>query len=123
MVCNSHYCFYNRANFHHQQKEYNLALKDYTSAIETAQSLASKMSIYCERAMCYVDAEDYDNANNDFNQVIKLDPENTSPYFYRAKMYNKLVESEKEKKDYLTAIKLNDEDPEGYYYLADFYLK
>jgi tetratricopeptide (TPR) repeat protein len=81
------------------------------------------MSIYCERAFCYVDAEDYDNANNDFNQVIKLDPENTSPYFYRAKMYHKLSESEKEKKDYLTAIELNDEDPEGYYYLADFYLK
>ena len=115
--------FYNRAKFYHQKKEYDLALKDYTSAIETEQSLAYKMSIYCERAFCYVDAEDYENANNDFNQVIKLDPENTSPYFYRAKMYHKLSESENEKKDYLRAIELNDEDPEGYYYLADFYLK
>ena len=81
------------------------------------------MSIYCERGFCYVDNEDYDNANNDFDQAIKLDPENTTPYLSRAKMYHKLSEYEKEKNDYLKAIELDVEDPEGYFYLADFYLK
>ena len=63
-----------------------------------------------------------DKANKDFNKAIKLDPENTSSYFYRAKMYHKQEEYEKEKADYLKTIEMNDEDPEGYYYLAGFYV-
>ena len=72
--------------------------------------------------MFYVLLEQYDKANNDFNKAIKLDPEDTSPYFYRAKMYNKQEEYKKEKADYLTTIEMNDEDPEGYYYLALLYI-
>ena len=53
-------------------------------------------------------------AFNDFNQVIKLDPQNANSYVNRGVLYLQKGEKDLALKDYNQAIKLNPQDAKAY---------
>lgn len=98
---------------------YELALKDWTEAIELNPQNALA---YEARGYYYLYyTKDYSASLNDFNQAINLRPSIADNYFYRGTCYLNLSEIELAKKDFEQAINLNPQMSGAYGELAYIY--
>jgi len=69
---------------------------------------------FLKRGLEHYDAKSYQEAFNDFSQVIRLDPNNFRGYFYRSLMYEALNNPDAALKDIQQAIFLNPKSPQAY---------
>lgn len=103
--------YYNRAMGYSEMRDYDSAIKDYTSAIKLKPE---DTEAYNSRGVAYKDKGEYDKAIIDFDKVIELDPNNALAYFNRGNIYDKKEEYDNAIADYNKAIKLNP-DAANYY--------
>lgn len=99
--------YVNRANSYINNKKFNLALKDYTHAINLDSMNTELLVMRGELWLYYL--EKYDSARKDFSKAILLDSINPNLYEKRAKLYesDKIKEYDLAEKDYTQAILLD----------------
>ena len=92
-----------RGNTYYDQGKYDLAIADYTRAIQ----LNPKYNVaYNNRGYAYNNQGKYDLAIADYTKAIQLDPERAYYYNIRGAIYEKQKEYEKALDDYDIAISL-----------------
>lgn len=76
--------YMSRAAVYTRQRAYDLALEDYTKAIELDSSL---MAAYNNRGVVYTATQEYDEAAADFDKVLELNPDYIPGYNNRSVIY------------------------------------
>jgi len=90
---------------------YDLAIAEYTRAIELDSSLAY---LYYNRGLAYEQKGDYRSAILDFSQVIQMNPGEGEAYFERGFNYALNGDYELSVNDFTQAIELNPQDAYAY---------
>ncbi|MEO8391955.1 MAG: tetratricopeptide repeat protein [Chloroflexota bacterium] len=96
--------FYQRGYLHFFGRERDLALQDFSSAIQFGTT--DVLMAYLFRAGIYEGQGTLESAINDYSELIRLAPQPAQYLGYRADLYNKLNQPEKALADYDEAIKL-----------------
>ena len=105
--------FYNNRGIDYGEKgEYDLAIKDFTKAIELKSDYALS---YNNRGAVYRSKGEYDQAIEDCNKAIQLKPDYAEPYSNRGSAYRNKGETDRAIKDYDRAIQLKQDFIEAYY--------
>ncbi|MFM6519159.1 MAG: tetratricopeptide repeat protein, partial [Microcystis panniformis] len=86
----------NRGNLYYNQQKYELALSDYSKAIEINPNLAQA---YYNRGLLYYNQQKYDLALSDYNKAIEINPNLAQAYLGRGVLYAILGQPEKVKID------------------------
>ena len=105
--------FYNNRGIDYGEKgEHDLAIKDFTKAIELKPDYAIA---YNNRGAVYRDKGEHDQAIEDCSKAIQLKPDYAEPYSNRGAAYRNKGNYDRAIKDYDTAIKLKPSFFEAYY--------
>jgi tetratricopeptide (TPR) repeat protein len=93
------------------------ALKDYDTAFKFRHNLENKKisAIYNQRGIIYSHMNDYGKAITEFEEAIKLTPDNGEIYNDRGDVYSILENTDKAIADYTEAIRLNPDYSQAYY--------
>jgi Tfp pilus assembly protein PilF len=94
---------YNRGIDYIQQEKYDLALAEFTKAININPRYAEA---YLNRGVLYEQQEKPDLALSDFNQAININPRNATAYNNRGFLYYYRLEREKAIRDLRQAAEL-----------------
>ncbi|WP_044034478.1 tetratricopeptide repeat protein, partial [Microcystis aeruginosa] len=70
----------NRGNLYYNQQKYDLALSDYSKAIELNPNFAEA---YNNRGVLYSYQQKYELALADFNKAIEINPNSADAYYNR----------------------------------------
>jgi tetratricopeptide (TPR) repeat protein len=100
--------FRNSGISHTRVREYELAIADYTKAIELDPTFADAFN---RRGAVYVDTQKLDLAVADFTKSIELDTDVSIPYMNRGFVYLQQKEYKLALSDFTKLIEL---DPEGF---------
>lgn len=103
---------------HRRKLERDLAIADYTKAIEIAPEFAPT---YCDRGRVYMAKAQYDLAILDFTKAIEISPSSGVGYMERGHAYTEKCEYELAITDYTKAIETNPSWVGGYYYRGQAY--
>ena len=105
--------FYNNRGIDYGEKgEYDLAIKDFTKAIDLKPEYAIA---YNNRGAVYRNKGEYDQAIEDCSKAIQLKPDYAEPYSNRGAAYRNKGDYERAIKDYNMAIKLKPDFVQAYY--------
>ena len=105
--------FYNNRGIDYGEKgEHDLAIKDFTKAIELKPDYALS---YNNRGAVYRSKGEYDLAIEDCNKAIELKPDYAEPYSNRGAAYRNKGDYERAIEDYDKAIQLKPNFVEAYY--------
>ncbi len=96
-----------RGYSYEENKQYDLALKDFAKALELD---STDVGAYFGRASTYRSVSLEDKAIADYNRILQLDPKNSRAYSQRALIYKKQDDIDLALKDYLKAIELEPKD-------------
>lgn len=92
--------------------KYDLAIQDYTKAIELAPTDAS---LYVNRANAYRDLKDYDKAIAEYTRAAEIDPKNGMAYIGRGHIYLLKGDPIKSMADFNKSIEIDPNESEAYY--------
>jgi tetratricopeptide (TPR) repeat protein len=98
--------YYNRGNVHRIQKQYDLAIRDYTKTYE----LKGNSKVLYARANTYMDAKEYLNAVGDYTTILTKEPRFQNIYFDRGYAYIALEKYAEAKVDLETQLKTTPQD-------------
>ena len=99
-----------RALAYENQGKFDLAIADYTRAVELAPKDAER---YISRGIAYRLKGDFDRAIKDLDKAIKLNSNDFHAYNHRGIVYKRKGENDKAINDFSKAIKLNPDDDYG----------
>ena len=99
-----------RGRAYEKRGEYDLAIADYTIAVELDPKDAER---YISRGITYGLKGDFDNAIKDFNKAINLNSNDFHAYNHRGIVYKRKGENNKAIDDFSKAIELNPDDDYG----------
>jgi len=120
---NDPYYYNNRADFYKDYKtEYELAHKDYASALKLSKDPFESSRALNNRATIYENQEKFDLALEEYTKAIEIDPQYPLQYSNRARTYQKQQNYELALKDYTQGISLDKENPRWYEQRADCYI-
>jgi tetratricopeptide (TPR) repeat protein len=103
--------YYNRAILYANKRQYELALRDNTTAIQLNPKYANA---YHNCGSCYADIGEFDRAIADYSQAIRFDPGSASTFRNRGLAYEQLEQFEKAIADYDRVIRFAPKDADGY---------
>ena len=90
---------------------YKLAVRYYTRALWSGElSDAEAAAVYFGRAFAYIKLQDYDKAEDDYDQLIELRPDDASAYYNRAVTHAADGDLKAALADYTSAIWLGYDD-------------
>lgn len=112
------YCY--RAYAYGSKEEYDLAIKDYSKAIELKPDFAYA---YRNRGFAYERKGEIDPAINDYSKVIELTHGSSVSYSDRARAYREKDELDLAVEDYSNAVNLNPYNINDYYHLVIIWLR
>lgn len=95
--------YYNQGLANTENGNVELAIKDYTKAIEINPEL---VEAYISRGIAYSKKGEIELAIEDYSMAIKLNPEESDAYYYRSKAWLKLGEKENAKSDMKTGSRI-----------------
>jgi len=99
------FAFYRkRADENISRGEYDLAVNDYSKAIELNPK---DTSVYLNRGLAHYNKKNYDLATADYDKAIELNPKDSMLYFNRANSYEKMGNVQKAVGDYQKAFELD----------------
>ncbi len=101
---------YNRGIEYANKRDYDLAIADYSKAINLNPAYASA---YNNRGNVYKNKLQYDRAIADYNKALKLIPKSASPYGNRGLIFEELEQRDKAIADFRKAVKLRSGDRVG----------
>jgi len=90
----------------------DLAISDYSKAIELGPGDEYSSDDYKNRGVLYASKDQIDKAMADFNKAVSLDPDNCGAYFARGCGYATVGEYSKAKADFEEALRKNPMDPD-----------
>ena len=103
--------YVDRAGFCYEFKRYDLAIKDYSIEIKHNYNNFDNEDLseccYSMRADCYEELDKYEEAIEDYNKAIELNPDWWDLYSNRADCYKKHEQYEEALEDYSKAIELS----------------
>jgi len=94
----------NRGNAFFNKGDYNLAIKDFDSAIQLNPTYAKPFN---NRGVAYQNKGDYDRAIRDFDEAIRLSPDFAHAFANRGKTYQMKHDYERAAQDYDKAISID----------------
>ncbi|GCA71998.1 TPR repeat-containing protein YrrB [Microcystis aeruginosa NIES-2519] len=94
----------NRGIIYYKQQKYDLAISDYSKAIEINPNYAQA---YVNRGNLYSDLQKYDLALSDYNKAIDINPNDAYAYNNRGVLYSDLQKYDLALSDYDKAIRIN----------------
>jgi tetratricopeptide (TPR) repeat protein len=106
-----------RGNSHAWSNEWNLAIADYTEAIQRHPHQAG----YSNRGWAYRMQGQYDLAIADYTQAIELDPQDAKTYNGRGESYSAQFKPDLALADYTRALELDPQYKKAYYNRAGAY--
>lgn len=86
--------------------KYEKAINSFTNALDKAPDIDSKAYTYNYRGVSYLRLDENEKALSDFDESIKLKPNNPLPYHNRALVYFNLKDYNRVYKEYTEAIRL-----------------
>jgi len=96
--------------------EPNTRIAGCTALIQAGQYATGNLStIYGNRGTAYSSKGDHDHAIQDFNEAIRLNPNNFRAYFDRGQAYNSKDDFDRAIQDFSEAVRLNTNDTSYYY--------
>ena len=95
--------FQNRGNANFVKGEPDLAIADYSKAIELNPN---DVSTYLSRALAYFSKQSYDLAATDYGKALEISPD-AKTYLKRGESYEKLGEIEKAFEDYKKVVEID----------------
>lgn len=99
------FAFYRkRADENVARGEFDLAVTDYSKAIELNPK---EISVYMNRGLAHYNKKNYDLATADYDKAIELNPKDSMLYFNRGNSYEKMGNVQKAAGDYLKAFELD----------------
>jgi len=111
----------NRAKKAYSEDNYELAIKEMTSAIMTLNGMGNDNRIvqmkglaYGIRGMSYEAIQDFSRAINDFTEVLKTDTTDADWYFYRGRCYLQKEDYDRAITDLTQAIRINNKYKDAY---------
>jgi tetratricopeptide (TPR) repeat protein len=104
--------FFSRGWFYHMAGKLQLALEDYTKALEIDTQHASA---YYNRGLVSVMLKRYEPAVEDFSEVIKLQPKAIDAYCNRGNAYFRSGQTQLALQDFNAALRLKPDDPDLLY--------
>lgn len=107
-----------RADVYRTLKQYDLALSDYSTVIESDPAYSTG---YIERGKTYEAMGDAAQAISDYSRAIDLEPANSEYHHYRAKVYLAQGDRESAIADYTQAIEVRPSDYLSYARRAEVY--
>ena len=110
----------NRGNTHCWRDNFELAIKDYTKAIDLEPSYGPS---YIRLGNVLDQQGDLDRAIQYYNKAIELDPDHPIAYRNRAGTYTKKGEVDKAIADYTKVIGLHPLIKDTYYFLGEVYMQ
>jgi predicted TPR repeat methyltransferase len=102
---------FERGDTYNENKEYDLAIKEYTETIRLEPSF---VSAYGNRGNIYIAKKEFDLAIKDYTEVIRLDPSEALAYFNRGITYSEKKEFDLAIRDYTEVIRLDPDDVSAY---------
>jgi tetratricopeptide (TPR) repeat protein/S1-C subfamily serine protease len=96
--------YYNRGNLYSDQQKYELALADYSKAIELNRNYANA---YYNRGVLYKDQQKYELALADFSKAIEINRNFAEAYINRGNLYKDQQKYELALADFTKAIDIN----------------
>jgi tetratricopeptide (TPR) repeat protein len=96
-----------RGNAYQQNKDFDKAIKDYSSAIPFNPKHEHVKNIYHNRAWSWINKKKFDKAIEDFSSAISIDPEFDASYYGRAYVWYKKADLQRAIIDAKEAVKLN----------------
>jgi tetratricopeptide (TPR) repeat protein len=103
--------YYNLAILYANKRQYELAIRDSTAAIQLNPKFANA---YHNRGSCYADIGDFDKAIADYSKAIQFDPRSASTFYNRALAYDHIEKIDKAIADYNRVIRITPKDSGGY---------
>lgn len=108
-----HVSYYSDRGYKYLEDEnYDLAIAEYTKAIDLDPTLAS---LYYNRGVAYGHKSNYDLAIADYSKSIELDPEYVDAFINRGIAYSSTGDYDQAFHDFNKAIELNPNDPFPFY--------
>lgn len=111
--------FYNRGWVYGSKGDVELALKDYSRAIELD---GGDEDAFYNRGLIYAKIKDYEKALADFKKTLELNPEAVDAYCNMGNVHYKMGKLDEAIRDYTAALKLNPDDGDLYYNRGVVYL-
>ena len=112
----------NRSHIYNERNDYDRAIADANKAFEGGLSDYGKRSGYDERGDAYLGKHDYDGAIAEFDQEIRLQPNNAATFFKRGYAYQVKGDNDRAIADYGEVLRLNDNDTTAFYNRGNAYL-
>ena len=104
--------FNNRGLAYHYLGNYELALEDYTRAIETEPQLANA---FYNRGLTYREIGDYELALEDYTRAIEINPQYSNAYSGRGNIYYRLKDYDLALQNFTLAIDANPQNTNAYF--------
>jgi len=108
----------NRGKAHYDSKDYDLAISDYTKAVEADPKYAVA---FRNRGDAHFQRKDYDLAISDYTKAIDIDPEDAGAYINRGDARRSKGDLDRAIDDYTTAIEIDPKNVPAYSGRADSY--
>ena len=106
-----HSAYFNRAIVYGQKRQYNLAIRDSTSAIQLKPKYANA---YHNRGAFYYDIGEFDKTIADLSEAIRLDPRGATTFHGRAAVYEDIDQFDKAMADYDRVLRIAPKDADDY---------
>lgn len=103
--------YYNRAILYSNKRQYKLALRDNSTAIQLNPKYANA---YDNRGSCYADIGEFDKAIADYSQAIRFDPRSASTFYNRGLTFEEIEKFDRAIADYDRVIRITPKNADGY---------
>lgn len=110
--------YINRGNAYMMRREYDMAIKDYTTAIELQPG---DWEAYNNRGIAFGMKQHHDRSIEDLSMAVQLNPRDFKTYINRGNAYRMINHYDRAIKDYKKAIELRPGYPISYYNLSCVY--
>lgn len=115
--------YYLRAILNLQKEKFSKAIEDFDVAINLKFPEDYIYKVYLNRGMAHFNNQDYELAELDFDEVLKLDSKNAAAYHGKGMVYYEQSEYENAIVEFQKAIRIEDNNPITYFNLAMTYFR
>ena len=115
-------CYF-RAEAYFNKRDWDLAIDDYTKALELDEEKIYEEETYSNRGTAYFNKQDWNKAIADYTRAVSLNPDNISAYFDRGAAYFNKQDWDQAIADYTDVIERNLGNKESYRRRGMAYIK
>lgn len=108
--------YYCRGLIQNTREKYAKAIDDFNKAFDL--EISNKFDLFLNRGVSYLNLAEYDNAREDLNKAIEMEPYNASAYHSRGRVLYELKEYENAVSDFQRSLELNPKNEVAFFNLG-----